>query len=76
MSFGNCFIQFMTVRNIRTNILVTKLSFKKWLPEFMNVYHILEMGISLRSNLGIYLKSLAILGNFTFEHLFKRNDQK
>lgn len=51
----------MTVRNIRTNILVTKLSFKKWVPEVMNAYHILEMGISpLGNNLGIYLKGLAI----------------
>lgn len=58
---GNFSTQFITVRKIRTNILVTKLSFKKWVPEFMNAYHILEISIvPLESNLGIYLKSLII----------------
>ena len=49
----------MTVREISTNILVTKLAFKKQVPEFMSAY--LEMGIApLESNLEIHINSLAI----------------
>ena len=59
MSLLTLFIQFMTVREISTNILVTKLAFKKQVPEFMSAY--LEMGIApLESNLEIHINSLAI----------------
>lgn len=44
----------MTVREISLNILVTKLPFKKQIPEFMSAYF--ELGIApLESNLGIYI---------------------
>lgn len=49
----------MTVREISINVLVTKLAFKKQVPEFMSAYF--EIGIApLESNLGIYINSLAI----------------